>query len=214
VTGSTDNEAAASGGVPRSLNPAIPSHPSEFACIDLINSTFTNHLGQGPPIDRLPLTAWRSWFLERHGLRIAKGSPAPLEELAELRRRLRRLLERWSHAGSLDRRGVRELDRWVSRATLHQRIDTSHELPAVVLEPVTRDWTWVTAAVAASAVELIGQGAPSRLKVCANPDCSWMFYDHSHNVSRRFCSTSPCASIVRVRRLRRARLEAGSRKKG
>ncbi len=109
---------------------------------------------------------------------------------------------------------MRELDGWVSRATMRRRVEAPHEVPAVVLEPVTRNWTWVIAAVAASAAELIGQGAPSRLKVCANPDCSWMFYDHSHNVSRRFCSTSPCASIMRQRRFRQVRLEASRGKTG
>ena len=59
------------------------------------------------------------------------------------------------------------------------------------------------ARIAASAAELAGSGAPERLKVCANPDCSWMFYDHTLNRSQRFCSTSPCAALVRVRRFRR-----------
>jgi predicted RNA-binding Zn ribbon-like protein len=59
------------------------------------------------------------------------------------------------------------------------------------------------ATIAASAAELAARGAPERLKVCANPDWSWMFYDHTLNRSRRFCSTSPGATVVRVRRFRR-----------
>lgn len=195
---------------PRSLDPAIPSHPSEFACIDLVNSAFTNHLGSGPPIDRLPLPGWQAWFLDRHGFALAGHPPAPLDELARLRRRLRGLLERWARRGSLGTRDARVLDGWVGAVTLRRRLDPTREPPALVLEPVSRDWSWVTAEVAVSAVGLIGRDAPSRLKACANPDCSWMFYDESRNGSRRFCSSSPCASVVRVRRFRRTRTNAAA----
>jgi predicted RNA-binding Zn ribbon-like protein len=58
------------------------------------------------------------------------------------------------------------------------------------------------ATIAASAVELVVDHAPERLKVCANPDCSWMFYDNTLNRSQRFCSTSPCGTVMRVRRFR------------
>lgn len=203
--GRADSGPAAQEGMPRSLDPAIPSHMSDFACIDLVNSSFTNHLG-GPQLDRLRLPEWQASFLDRHGLALAGHAQVPLEELAVLRRRLRGLLERWARTGSLSTRDVRALDGWVSGAALRRRVDATREPPAVVPEPLSRDWSWVTAEVAVSAVELIGQDAPSRLKECANPDCSWMFYDESRNGSRRFCSASPCASVVRVRRFRKAQL--------
>jgi predicted RNA-binding Zn ribbon-like protein len=58
------------------------------------------------------------------------------------------------------------------------------------------------AAVAESAVELMASGDSRRLKTCSNPDCSWMFYDDTVNRSRQFCSTTPCGSLIRVRRFR------------
>jgi predicted RNA-binding Zn ribbon-like protein len=204
---SDDQSAISEGVVPRSLDPAIPRHPSEFACIDLINSAFTNHLGTGPAIDRLALERWQAWFLERHALTLTARRAVPVEELAALRRCLRAVLERWAGTGCLSARDLRALDGWLRDPALLQRVRDIDGRPKVVLEPVSRDWRWVMAAVAGSAVELIGLDAPQRLKICTNPNCSWMFYDRTLNRSRRFCSTSPCASVVRVRRFRGERMQ-------
>jgi predicted RNA-binding Zn ribbon-like protein len=69
-------------------------------------------------------------------------------------------------------------------------------------EPLDRNSTWVSAAISASAADMLSIGEPKRLKTCANPACSWMFYDQTINRSKRFCSTTPCGSLVRVRRFR------------
>jgi len=181
----------------------IPRHPSQFACIDLINSAFTHHLGKEPGFDRLPLREWRAWFLSRHQIEVDRQHPAPIDQLASLRDQLRAILRSWAQAGSLAARQTGALDGWVSQAALRQRVRHISGRLELAVEPIDRDWTWAMAKVAASAVELAARGAPERLKVCANPDCSWMFYDHTLNRSRRFCSTSPCATVVRVRRFRR-----------
>lgn len=44
----------------------------------------------------------------------------------------------------------------------------------------------------------------TRLRICANPDCHWVFYDESRNASRRFCADD-CSSLIRVRRYRARR---------
>ncbi len=69
-------------------------------------------------------------------------------------------------------------------------------------EPVRRTWEWVVAAVTGSAVDLMSTGNPRRLKLCGNPACSWMFYDRTINGSKQFCSMTPCATLLRVRRFR------------
>ena len=60
--------------------PPIPTHPSEFACIDLINSAFAHHLGKGPGFDRLPRREWRAWFLSRHGIVVDPRHPVRIGE--------------------------------------------------------------------------------------------------------------------------------------
>ena len=187
------------------IPPPIPSHPSEFACIDLINSAFSHHLGKGPGFDRLSQPEWRAWFLKRHGLEVGPQDSAPIEELTALRTQLRTILERWARVGSLQARDAQILDRWVGRTPLLQRVKGVSGRVELTIEPMRRDWNWVMGTIAVSAVELVASHPPERLKVCANPDCSWMFYDHTLNRSKRFCSTSPCGNVVRVRQFRRRR---------
>ena len=183
--------------------PPIPRHPSEFACIDLINSAFSHHLGNRPALDRLPRREWRTWFLSRHGIEVDPRPPAPIGQLTALRDQLRAILQGWAEAGTLTARDADALDGWISKAPLRQRVSQISGRPELTVEPIDRDWTWAMARIAVSAAELASKGAPERLKVCANPDCSWMFYDHTLNRSQRFCSSSPCAAVVRVRRFRR-----------
>lgn len=42
----------------------------------------------------------------------------------------------------------------------------------------------------------------SKLKICANPDCDWIFYDNSKNKSRKWCGNT-CASLIKVRNYRK-----------
>ncbi len=41
-----------------------------------------------------------------------------------------------------------------------------------------------------------------RLKVCENPQCRWLFLDHSRNRSRQWCEAASCGNRQRVRRFR------------
>src|SRR4051812_31998783 len=89
----------------------IPANPSDVACVDFVNSRFTDHLGCGPPVDRLGEPGWQRWFLDRYGLTPKPPGPPPVDELAALRRDLRRILEKWPSA-DITPRDVRLLDRW------------------------------------------------------------------------------------------------------
>jgi predicted RNA-binding Zn ribbon-like protein len=54
--------------------------------------------------------------------------------------------------------------------------------------------------IASSAVVLLRTGQLSRIKVCANPrSCGWLFYDHSKNNSRRWCSMEECGNQEKSR---------------
>jgi predicted RNA-binding Zn ribbon-like protein len=71
-------------------------------------------------------------------------------------------------------------------------------------------WTWIDSAdeleavlwpVARSAVELLTRGDLRRVKECPLPQgCSWLFYDQSKNISRRWCSMEGCGTLVKMRR--------------
>jgi predicted RNA-binding Zn ribbon-like protein len=48
----------------------------------------------------------------------------------------------------------------------------------------------------------MNEGDPDRLKKCSNADCSWMYYDDSQSMSRRWCTPRVCGNLTKVRRFR------------
>jgi predicted RNA-binding Zn ribbon-like protein len=57
---------------------------------------------------------------------------------------------------------------------------------------------WLLAAVARSGAEIIAEGTPGRLRVCANPQCGLFFYDTSRTHLRRWCSMAVCGNRSKV----------------
>ena len=51
-----------------------------------------------------------------------------------------------------------------------------------------------------SAADLLGSGRLARVRQCANPDCGWLFLDHSKGGNRRWCSMSACGNRAKAHR--------------
>jgi predicted RNA-binding Zn ribbon-like protein len=51
-------------------------------------------------------------------------------------------------------------------------------------------------------------GSLPRLRSCANDRCRWVFYDHSRNMSARWCSMEVCGTRLKARSYRARRAEA------
>ena len=66
----------------------------------------------------------------------------------------------------------------------------------------------ILALVAAARID----GTWDRLKACANDECRWLFYDHSRNRSRTWCTMDLCGSRAKMRAYRgRARSTSKTR---
>jgi len=48
----------------------------------------------------------------------------------------------------------------------------------------------------------VSQGHPGRLRVCANPECRWVFHDTSRSGRRKWCDMSTCGNRAKVARHR------------
>ncbi|MFG1343430.1 CGNR zinc finger domain-containing protein [Xanthobacter autotrophicus DSM 431] len=55
------------------------------------------------------------------------------------------------------------------------------------------------AAIAADFVDFAAHHEPARLRHCANPECSLVFYDTARNGTRRWCSMAACGNRHKVR---------------
>lgn len=189
---------------------AIPIQWNTYACLDFVNSEFTDHTGGGIRFDRLPLPAWQRAFLSHWRWSVRR--PATVRELRQLRRlrsTLRRLLEGAVAVHGLQRNDVRSIKSKLAAAPFTFALDADGKVSPV---PLVRDWRWIMADLTRSAVEILGdRDSRRRLKVCANPDCSWLFYDETLNRSRRWCLSNFCGNLVKVREFRARQRRASTR---
>lgn len=193
---------------------AIPHTLSPYTCIDFVNSRFTDHTGTGEVFDRLQSPEWRDWYARRCGLippRPASG--ATIGTLTDLRHVLRSLLE---SGRPPDSPTLARLNRVLGASDQFWELSRVGRTTRLGLSWRHEDWQAVMTATVASYGELLVSGGIQRVTLCANPDCSFMFFDESRNGSRRWCESAACGNLVKVRahraRRRRAAATGGARK--
>jgi predicted RNA-binding Zn ribbon-like protein len=179
----------------------IPRDWGAAPCLDLINSRWSDHLGSGQFYDRLPEPRFRRAFLQRWNYRVADPDDAAARaRLASLRRFLRGIIELYSSGRPLSPSMRRKLDSEINRAPVALRLTRASGEYALSIDRSGAAWDVVTSDIATSAARLMTEQAS--VKVCANPDCSWMFMDETKPRSRRWCNVSVCGSLMNVRRHR------------
>lgn len=63
----------------------------------------------------------------------------------------------------------------------------------------------VTAGLGEALARTVTDGRVHRLRMCAAPDCRWVFYDTSRNGGGRWCSMAVCGNRDKTRRYRERR---------
>ena len=97
---------------------------------------------------------------------------------------------------------LRALNAMLARAHAHRRLESA-KAGAI-------DWAWpagaleiATWAIALSAADLLTDADKrSRIRICGNPVCDWMFLDESRTGQRRWCRMNVCGNEAKVRRFR------------
>lgn len=204
---------------------------TEDIWIGLLNSDWHDHLGTGRREDRLDNPEWLGRYLERHGMDLAGTPPGELvESLRTLRTLLRRIVDARVALQSVPAADWDALNTVLAGAPLTRRIeipgktakDREHgggagravrgspnrrpspsapATPRLVFSPVANRLAAFPAEIVQAFVESLTGDGESRLKVCRNPDCLWVFYDRSKNRSRRWCEDT-CGNLMKVRRFR------------
>ncbi len=147
---------------------------------------------------------WRRAFLNQWGYRVPDPDDTEaIADLAALREILRNALEVHLSRQPLPRSLRMALETQMNRAPIRLAMSSRPGGYDLSMLRLGDDWDVVMAEVATSAGRLISQ--QRRLKVCANPHCSWMFVDESRPGTRRWCDVSICGSLVNVRRHRAGR---------
>lgn len=170
---------------------------------ELINSDWHDYRGGGGREDRIENPTWLSQFMIRCGV----GSPplpgrAGREALRQLRAVLRRAAVALMAGKTPGRRNLEAINRCLADAPFTRRVATSGGRFAVESVPHASGVIRALGEVAASFAELLATGDPTRIKVCENRDCGWVVYDESRNRTRRWCESTCCGNLMKVRRYR------------
>lgn len=169
----------------------------DFLCLDFINSRHGNESVSNAEL--LASGAWLGRFCRKWGLPApAKGVSAIL---AQLREAVDNAAHEYSQSGRLTPQALAGLNAYLEPVLLHNRLEQSCQgfrLSGLIQK---NEAELLPYRVVMSFAELLSNYEPSRLKICENPDCGWIFYDESKSRTRRWCDNT-CASLIKVRRFR------------
>lgn len=153
--------------------------------------------------ERLEDRAWLDGFLDRWDLvRFLGAEEPPVPALKELRRAVREGVEQIV-AGEAPGESVRaELERRLRAAPMVHRLHAVGDAWEVAVDPVHRGPEALLGSLALGAARFFVEIDPARLRICSNDACGWVFYDETRNRSRRWCASTSCGNIAKVRRYR------------
>ena len=139
----------------------------------------------------------------RDELRRARGN-ATLEEARAFRELIRAGIERWQ-AGQVDSTLLDVLNSALARGPRFLQLRRTRDDIKTVFASHARATDRLFADVARSAAHLLLRREPQRVKQCAGPACSGVFYDGSKPGTRRWCSMELCGRDAKVRALEKRR---------
>ena len=144
--------------------------------------------------------AWLPFFLRRWGFAEPRDFPFPLAKWKKLRAILRRICEAAAKGKSTPTADIWALNRFLR---VSGSMQLSHYQNGWQLEftPNAYRWDWVLAETARSFADALTRDA-SRIKICRNRVCRWVFFDETKGKTRCWCDDKICGNRERVRRAR------------
>lgn len=180
---------------------------------DFINSEWHDWRGSGRSEDRLDKPEWLDQWLKNYHLKVdTRPTPDQLAKLKNMRALLQRMVKEIVAGSEIRSANLDELNKIMSRGTIIRQLKVvSDERYELELAAVSQDWAQVMAEVAASFAHILVEAEPSRIRICDNPDCRWIYYDDTRNHSKKYCDDKMCGNLMKVRRFR-ARQKAAREK--
>jgi predicted RNA-binding Zn ribbon-like protein len=167
------------------------------------------HSAHGDRDDLPTLEAAAEWLLERGalgatGARAVMAAPRPdarLTAVHGLRSALREIVDAIAAGRPPAADALEEANRYLASAPRPRLVarpdgvgtergggrDPLREALGLLVEPLT---------------QVLVEGRPERVRVCANDHCRWVFYDTSPTGRRRWCDMSTCGNRAKVARHR------------
>lgn len=174
-------------------------HGKTAAWVDLINSEEWDTYGHST--DWLDDPSWLPFFLEQWRFDAMHRASFPAAKFKHLRQVLRNSCRAIFTGRRIPDKELQELNA-VLRVTGKRQLIHGQNGLQVQFVPRSEGWDWILAQIALSFAHQLTGGGKSRIKICQNEDCRWVFYDTTKAQTRRWCSDSVCGNRERVRRAR------------
>ena len=175
----------------------------KFLCLEFLNSEWYD--GWSHLEDRLQSKEWLSEFLAKEfgGVSVTLRDPRVKKAFYELRALLRGIVQRVAAGDRVAQDQILRLNKFMALAEWQYTFSSlragKYHLGQV---PRRKNWKWVLSAIARSAGEMLANTDLARLKICPNPGCRWVFYDETKGRTRRWCDSTRCGNLDKVRRFR------------
>ncbi len=167
--------------------------------MDLVNSQEWDTFGKLS--DHLSNPAWLPYFLKLWHFAKPPRARVPLAQLQSLRSALRISCDALSASKPIPPSTLRILNQALNVIGKRQLFQRQNGLQLEFV-PAKSGWELILAEIARSFAETLSRGEISRIKICRNSDCHWVFYDRTKAKTRCWCSDKSCGNRERVRRSR------------
>ncbi|MFC5405891.1 CGNR zinc finger domain-containing protein [Cohnella soli] len=170
---------------------------------DFLNSVHRDWRGDGTATDKLDDEAWlREWFASErlNPERLPNGKE--MASLKRLRELLQRMAEVFAGGHFPSDADVDGLNAVMVESPVIRQLTSNGNGYKLVYTAAVREWRSIEAIIAASFAETMAEGDPSRIRICDNPNCRWVYHDDTRNRSKRYCDDKLCGNLMKVRRFR------------
>src|SRR5215467_11801268 len=166
---------------------------------DLVNSQEWDTFGHLTEHFQNP--AWLPFFLRRWGFAKPTGERFLVCSWSALRTALRSICEATAQRKPIAKADVRALNQALNVPGT-RRLREGQNGFEMEFVPSASGWGEILAETARSFAEVLAKGDVSRIKICRNPQCRWVFYDQTKGKTRCWCDDKICGNRARVRKAR------------
>jgi predicted RNA-binding Zn ribbon-like protein len=170
---------------------------------DFLNSLHHDWRGVKATEDRLDNPDWLVQWVKQHQLSVDHlPSPKELNALKQLRTFLHRMVTNFAANSLPSEEDVEALNKVMADGAVIRQIRRIGDRYNMSMSPLGHHWSNVQAEIAASMAKMMAEGERSRVRICDNPSCLWIYYDETRNRSKRYCDDKYCGNLIKVRRFR------------
>jgi predicted RNA-binding Zn ribbon-like protein len=133
----------------------------------------------------------------------SRATPAQVQSVRDLREAVYRLMRAVMAAAQPVAEDMELINGIARQPDLALMLDWNAGRLSAVVDAASDTYGAVMSTIARDAITLVTGGRVDRLKECAHPSCSLLFFDESQQGRRRWCSMERCGNQAKVSAFRK-----------